>query len=90
MTFASKKEADSHDKMLDMAETFAGWLAQSTLELDEAQCEAVGLHLAAEKEAIQYIIRTSKLPEIIVRQNTDSDNLLSRQKRTPIKAVDAA
>ena len=28
MTFASKKEADAHDKLLDMAEAFTDWLLQ--------------------------------------------------------------
>lgn len=90
MTFASKKEADAHDKMLDMAETFADWLGQSTLELDEAQREALGLHLAAEKEAIQHIIRTSKLPESVTSQRADSDSAVHQQKKAPINAVDAA
>ena len=29
MTFASKKEADAHDKLLDMADAFTDWLLQS-------------------------------------------------------------
>ncbi len=28
MTFASKKEADAYDKMLDMAEVFSDWLSR--------------------------------------------------------------
>lgn len=63
MTFASKKEADAYDKMLDMAEAFADWLSQAPLALDEAQAEALGLHLAEQKDAVQHILRTSKLPE---------------------------
>ncbi|WP_420835321.1 YebG family protein [Candidatus Erwinia dacicola] len=31
MTFASKKEADAYDKMLDMAEVFSDWLTASPL-----------------------------------------------------------
>ena len=63
MTFASKKEADAYDKMLDMAEAFTDWLLQSELPLDEAQFENLGLFLAEQKDAVQHILRTSKLPE---------------------------
>lgn len=63
MTFASKKEADAYDKMLDMAEVFSDWLAASPLEIDEQQGEALGLYLAENKDALQQILRTGKLPE---------------------------
>ena len=63
MTFASKKEADAYDKMLDMAEAFTDWLLQSELALDEAQAENIALFLAEQKDGLQHILRTSKLPE---------------------------
>lgn len=63
MTFASKKEADAYDKMLDMAEVFSDWLSASPLEIDEQQGEALGLYLAENKDALQQILRTGKLPE---------------------------
>lgn len=63
MTFASKKEADAYDKMLDMAEAFTDWLAQQQPDMDESQAETLGLLLAEQKEAIQHILRTSKLPD---------------------------
>ncbi|MDU6390095.1 MULTISPECIES: YebG family protein [unclassified Pantoea] len=63
MTFASKKEADAYDKMLDMAEAFTDWLAQHQPDMDESQAETLGLLLAEQKDAIQHILRTSKLPD---------------------------
>lgn len=63
MTFASKKEADAYDKMLDMAEAFSDWLSASPLTMEEDQREALGMFLAENKEAVQHILRTSKLPE---------------------------
>ncbi|WP_369790521.1 YebG family protein [Rouxiella sp. WC2420] len=68
MTFASKKEADAYDKMLDMAEVFTDWLLQSGLELDDAQAENTGLFLAEQKEAVQHILRTSRLPELEAKE----------------------
>ncbi|HAS1785319.1 TPA: DNA damage-inducible SOS regulon protein [Enterobacter cloacae] len=64
MTFASKKEADAHDKLLDMAEAFTDWLLQSGMQMDETQAENLGLYLAEQKEAVQHILRTSKLPDL--------------------------
>lgn len=63
MTFASKKEADAYDKMLDMAEVFTDWLSDSSLIMEEDQREALGMFLAGNKEALQHILRTSKMPE---------------------------
>lgn len=63
MTFASKKEADAYDKMLDMAEVFSDWLSGSSLEMEEQQREALGMFLAGNKDALQHILRTSKMPE---------------------------
>lgn len=64
MTFANKKDADAWDKMLDMADAFTDWLQQHQPELGEAQAEALGLLLAEQKDAVQHILRTSKLPDI--------------------------
>lgn len=64
MTFASKKEADAYDKMLDMAEAFSEWLTQHQPELEESQAETLGLLLAEHKETVQTILRTSRLPDL--------------------------
>lgn len=63
MTFANKKEADAYDKMLDMADAFTEWLLQSNIGMDEALAENIALHLAEQKDTVQHILRTSKLPE---------------------------
>ncbi|MTD25655.1 YebG family protein [Erwinia sorbitola] len=63
MTFASKKEADAYDKMLDLAEVFADWLIASPLEIEEQQGEALGMFMAENKDALQQILRSGKLPE---------------------------
>ena len=65
MTFASKKEADAYDKMLDMAEVFCDWLGAAPLAMEEEQREALGMFLAENKDAVQHIVRTSKMPEAV-------------------------
>ena len=62
-SFANKKEADAYDKMLDMADAFTEWLLQSNIGMDEALAENIALHLAEQKDTVQHILRTSKLPE---------------------------
>ena len=70
MTFANKKDADAWDKMLDMADAFTDWLQQHQPELDEAQAEALGMLLAEQKDAVQHILRTSKLPDAVKEEAT--------------------
>jgi Uncharacterized protein conserved in bacteria len=71
MTFATKKEADAHDKLLDMADAFTEWLLQSGIQMDETQAEDLGLYFAEHKETVQHILRTSKLPDLNAETVTD-------------------
>lgn len=73
MTFASKKEADAYDKMLDMAEVFSDWLSVAPLAMEEEQREALGMFLAENKDAVQHILRTSKMPEAIEASAAGND-----------------
>lgn len=89
MTFASKKEADAHDKLLDMAEAFTDWLLQSGMQMDETQAENLGLYFAEQKDAVQHILRTSKLPEIdAVTSEDKTESDVDGSKK--IRAVKAA
>lgn len=63
MSFASKKEADAYDKMLDLAEVLNDWLVASPLEMDDAQRDTMAMWLAERKEALQHILRAGRLPE---------------------------
>ncbi len=88
MTFANKKEADAYDKMLDMAEAFTDWLLQHQPAMEESQAETLGLLIAEQKDAVQHILRTSKLPE------AQSDNAVPKAADTEsskkMRAVKAA
>ena len=63
MSFASKKEADAYDKMLDLAEVLNDWLVASPLEMDDVQRDTMAMWLAERKEALQQIQRVGRLPE---------------------------
>ncbi|ATA21872.1 hypothetical protein EDC48_115132 [Gibbsiella quercinecans] len=57
MTFASKKEADAYDKMLDLADNLGELLQQAPVALDDEQREALSFFLAERKEAMAQILR---------------------------------
>ena len=50
--------------MLDMAEAFTDWLLQHQPALAESQAETLGLLIAEQKDTVQHILRTSKLPDV--------------------------
>lgn len=89
MTFASKKEADAYDRLLDMAEAFTDLLMQSGMPMDETQAEDLGLYLAEQKVAVQHVLRTSKLPELAPPPDTDNPESEATGS-TKIRAVNAA
>ena len=63
MSFASKKEADAYDKMLDLAEVLNEWLVECPLTLDEEQRDSMAMWLAERKDTLNHILRSGKLPE---------------------------
>lgn len=60
MTFASKKEADAYDKLLDMSDELSQLLTSAPVPLDESQCEQLALYLAEHKESLSAILRGAK------------------------------
>jgi len=91
MTFASKKEADAYDKMLDMADQLTLLLAEAPVSLPEETQEALALYLAGQKEALQQILKGGSLSvgePAALREVPSPD---SKPARKPRKAdVDAA
>lgn len=65
MSFASKKEADAWDKMLDLAEAMSEWLTQSPVALEPEQADALAMWLAQEKEALTTLLKTGHLPQAV-------------------------
>ena len=88
MTFASKKEADAYDKLLDMAEAFTDLLLQSGTSMDETQAEDLGMYLALLLCAVQHILRTSKLPALDTPADDKTESGAADSKK--IRAVKAA
>jgi dsDNA-binding SOS-regulon protein len=56
------------------------------MQMDETQAENLGLYLAEQKEAVQHILRTSKLPDLNAATETAPDEADGKK----IRAVKAA
>ncbi|NIF31362.1 LexA family transcriptional regulator [Enterobacter sp. Cy-643] len=63
MAFASKKDADAYDKMLDLAEVLGEWLQQSPIALDEGQSDTLAMWMAENKDLLAGVLKNGKLPE---------------------------
>lgn len=63
MTFATKKEADAYDRMLDLADALTGLLQQGPVALDEAQQEALAMYLAQQKDRLLQVLRGGKVSD---------------------------
>ena len=62
MTFATKKEADAHDKMLDIADALYQFFKDEKMELNDEQMDDLSLCLAKNKDLILQLLKGGKLP----------------------------
>ena len=80
MSFASKKEADAYDKMLDLAEVLNDWLVASPLEMDDVQRDTMAMWLAERKEALQHILRGGQSAQSQGSLNAGGQSLVGRPR----------
>ena len=57
MTFASKKEADAYDKLLDIADELMTLLAGAPVNLEPEQQETLAFYLAEQRDVLQNVLR---------------------------------
>ena len=57
MTFASKKEADAYDRMLDVADNLIPFLQQGELELHDSSVEKLAFYLASNKDTLANLLK---------------------------------
>jgi dsDNA-binding SOS-regulon protein len=63
MTFATKKEADAHDKMLDIADNLYQFLKTESIGISEEQIDELSLCLAKNKDVLLQLLKGGKLPQ---------------------------
>ena len=61
MIFNTRKEAEAHDKMLDIAERLYAFLHATELNIDEDTLDALTLFMAQHRESIGTILRGGRL-----------------------------
>ncbi|MBU3070673.1 YebG family protein [Aestuariicella sp. G3-2] len=75
--FDNKKDAEEHDKMLELAANITSLIEQE-VQIDEELSEAIGLLLAKRRDALAKACKGK--PEILLEDTDDSNNV------TPIAA----
>ncbi|WP_202300688.1 YebG family protein [Dryocola clanedunensis] len=63
MAFASKKDADAYDKMLDLAEVLGDWLQHSPVSFEDGQSDVLAMWLAENKDVLSSVLKSGRLPE---------------------------
>lgn len=64
MKSTSKKEADAHDKTLDIGDEIVLLLNDLKVDLTDIQKEEIGIYLSKEREPLGRILRGQKLEKI--------------------------
>lgn len=70
--FSDKKDADAHDKMLELAEAFSELLTQHSSSIKEQDAEQLGLLLSKNKELIMAACKGK--PEALSEINAEEAN----------------
>ncbi|MEZ6965636.1 YebG family protein [Aeromonas sp. S9(2024)] len=83
MTFASKKEADAYDKLLDTADELM-LLEEAPIELAPQQQESLAFYLAEQRDRLQTLLRGGKLQ---TTSNKEDEQAPTKRKEKPLKQV---
>ena len=89
MTFATKKEADAYDKMLDIADNLFEFLESSKIKLSEDQLEDIALLLAENKDKLVSILRGLKPKKKAVKKPEQKAEQKAEQKDSTPKKTKA-
>jgi hypothetical protein len=80
--FNNKKDADAHDKMLELAENFSLFLGKHIAGISELDSENIGLLLSMNKDVL--IAACKGNPELLL--DIGSDNEQKESNVTPLTA----
>ena len=80
MTFATKKEADAYDKMLDIADNLFEFLESSKIKFSENQLEDISLLLADNKDKLIPILRGVKPKKKTVKKSEQKESKPQKAK----------
>ena len=83
MTFASKKEADAYDKLLDTADELMTLLDGAPVQLAPAQPESLAFYLAEQRDVLQTLLRGGKVQAGAKEEEAPA----GKRKEKPLKQV---
>lgn len=86
--FANKKDAEEHDKMLELAENISALIENNIADVDEKHSEAIGLLLAKYREELAKACKGK--PEALQIEASDSEPETDETVVTPISASGAS
>ena len=81
--FANKKDAEEHDKMLELAENITALIDRDIDGIDEKTSEAIGILLSKHRENLAKACKGK--PELLLETNTSDDEKGGDKNVTPIK-----
>ena len=69
--FENKKDADEHDKMLELAENITAFIEDNVQGIDEKQSEAIGILLSKHRELLAKACKGK--PNVLMEINKEAD-----------------
>ncbi|MFM5207100.1 YebG family protein [Aeromonas hydrophila] len=87
MTFASKKEADAYDKLLDTADELMHLLAGAPVRLEPEQQESLAFYLAEQRDLLQNVLRGAKGQGSGKSEQQEEQNDAGKPKDKSLKRV---
>ncbi len=85
MTFATKKEADAYDKMLDIADEMYDFLDKSKIKLDDDTMENLSLLMAENRDEIIPILKASPKKKKAKKAEKKPENKPGKKEAPPKK-----
>ena len=86
--YTSKKEADAHDKMLDIAEELAGFIGQAkNIDIAENVLEELCIYLSKNRDHVLRILKGIRRPLPPSKSAASSDEKLERPKKATAKTA---
>lgn len=80
MTFATKKEADAYDKMLDIADNLYDFIETANLDMDSKLLEDLTFFLAKNKDDTMAILRGAKPKPDLPEKDTEKTAKVTEKK----------
>ena len=83
MTFATKKEADAYDKMLDIADNLFEFLDTLKIKLSDGQLEDISLKMAENRDDLIPILRGTKKKTAAAKKPAPAKQAAKKETKNP-------